>query len=130
MFFIKHQQKFVPAEEKRPSLDLVLVPSSSVGPSVRLLVSLVVSRWLSTVKTRGQRSVCPSGSGLALMVVVVTRLLQRRGPHSALLQRHKAGSAPGSALGSAHLAGHHCDRALPALQVDLDALLQTPEREC
>lgn len=40
MFFIKHQQQFVPVEEKRPSLDPVLVSSSSVSPPVSLLVSV------------------------------------------------------------------------------------------
>lgn len=40
MFFLKHQQKFAPVEEKHPNMDLVLVSSSSISPSISLLVPM------------------------------------------------------------------------------------------
>lgn len=111
--------------------------TSQYGPGAGYHQSRCWSHWTDTAPTGGQL-VAVKGqnevkdqyvpqevaeTGLVLTVVTVTRPLQWCGPNSALLQRRKAGSG----FGSAHLAGYHCNGALPSLQVDLDALLQTSE---
>lgn len=133
IIFIQHQWKIAPVEEKRPSVDLVLVSSSSISPSVSPLVRHVGPWWSAGGCERSKWEVkdqCVplklAATRVGLAVVMVTMRLQWRGPNPALLKRHKAGSS----LGPAHLASHHRNRALPTLQVDLDALLQTPEHEC